>query len=264
MQRLKNYPVRHGVTIGLPLVLLLTLSPLASGVELMMTTTPVKGVAPIATNVLINNQSSPGSDPIVGNVMQVGYTFSDADGDGESGTTFQWHRAGSAIGGATASSYTTQNADGGTSLTVGVTPRTDASTTDPSVGVVVFSPAVTVAPLRGVALYIHPDTQRRTWGVANSYCQSLGARLPSEIELKTLYVDATSATGVGQSNSEMCSSHGWPLDGQCGGSENNYWSDTQSYGTGGYRSIALDTGNTGLNSAESVNGGVLYHVACIR
>jgi hypothetical protein len=80
---------------------------------------------PVATTVTITGT------PAVGQVLQGGYHYSDAEGDIESGTTFQWYRSNdgtldggdTAIAGATNSSYTVKAGDSGKTLFFQVTPR---------------------------------------------------------------------------------------------------------------------------------------------
>lgn len=66
----------------------------------------------------------------VGETLTASYTYSDAEGNTESGTTFQWYRAtdvagtgATAIAGADAATYVTTAADGGSFIAVGVTPQ---------------------------------------------------------------------------------------------------------------------------------------------
>ncbi len=80
---------------------------------------------PVATNVIITGT------PAVGQMLQGGYHYSDAEGDAESGTTFQWYRSNdgtlaagdTAIAGATNTSYTVKAGDSGKTLFFQVTLR---------------------------------------------------------------------------------------------------------------------------------------------
>lgn len=71
----------------------------------------------------------------VGDVLTVHYAYTDAEGDAESGTTFQWYRdsaadgPGTAISGATSQSYTTTLADPGKYLWVLVQPNAETGIT---------------------------------------------------------------------------------------------------------------------------------------
>ncbi|WP_273863753.1 adhesion domain-containing protein, partial [Pseudomonas sp. B3G-3] len=103
--------------------------------------------------------------------------------------------------------------------------------------------------------FIKPSTAKRTWSDANAYCTANGARLPTKDELQALWGQAT----VGRpSNSEMCSVHGWPLSGQCGGSSNVYWSSTPN-GTGDHYYVNLNHG-----TANNTNDYDTIQVACVR
>ncbi|MFZ3186015.1 MAG: hypothetical protein WA173_17955 [Pseudomonas sp.] len=87
--------------------------------------------------------------------------------------------------------------------------------------------------------------------------------MPTSAELQQLFADSTrSPTAYPDSgyisNTEMCSVHGWPLNGQCGGSSHNYWSSTPN-SAGNHRDVGLGDGNAG-----SANDSVTYQVACIR
>jgi len=66
---------------------------------------------------------------VVGDSLTGNYTYADADSDNQGATSFRWLRGGSAIGGATASTYTLVAADSGQSITFEVTPVALAGTT---------------------------------------------------------------------------------------------------------------------------------------
>lgn len=199
-------------------VLLAALGAEVQAAEVTVKTDVVNGRAPVAL-VSIKNQTSPGVPPEVGHVLEVDYSFTDEDGDAESGTILEWRRDSTVI--SNNNNYTAQSADVGKSITVQVTPKTNPGYTEPFSGAAVVSAAVGVE--RGVASFTH-NVVGRTWAQANSYCGGLGggARLPTVAELKKLFVSATSATIAdgSQSNNEMCSMHGW-----CGGGMHagTYW-----------------------------------------
>lgn len=245
----------------------LTLTSLAAGVllaaltvsaqaDVSNTTPTVKGRAPSASSVTVSNQSKPGSSVELGQTVEAAFTFDDTDGDTESGTTYVWKRGGTAISGATSSTYTTVMADLRKNLAVEVTPKTDTGTTDPAVGTAVSSPTVTVGAV-SISPFLAPDTLTRTYSDANSYCQGLGGNLPSRELLQQLFLDQTSATGIGQSNTEMCSKYGWPLIGQCGGG-NTYWSSTL-YATGSHYGVGLSDGRVSSHYDSGT-----HQVACVR
>jgi hypothetical protein len=117
------------------LVLAVVMSQTVQAVQ--QSTTPVHGRAP--TSVLSVNNIK----PRVGDVITVTSAFNDADGDAEYGTTYQWMLDGNMISGATSPSYTLNLNDitAGSELNVVVTPQTDPSITEPSVGLPVQLPS---------------------------------------------------------------------------------------------------------------------------
>jgi len=253
--------VRFGSGIGLLLGVGLSGGVQAGG--LSEPTGSVKGRAPVASAVVVSNQTLPGVQPRAGNVLQVSYNFSDPDGDTQNGTTIQWMRGGSAISGATNSTYVVQSVDAAVAVSAQVTPRTSATDTDPDSGTPRVSAALTVAAA-GAPVGVDRFQwlgDARTWPQANAYCGSLGARLPIVSELQQLFNTRTS--GV-KPNSQMCSLYSWPLgSGGCGGATNNYWTSDSagSSGSNYYRyEVNMMTGNRG--------GGVVTSqallVACIK
>ena len=89
---------------------------------------PPANTAPAATEVAINGTLT------VGQILAGSYTYSDAEGDAESGTIFKWYRADnaaglnkSAIASAIGATYTLQAADEGKYISFEVTPK-DGST----------------------------------------------------------------------------------------------------------------------------------------
>ena len=239
----RSLPWQALITTGL-----LAISALAAKAAVTSTpTSSVKGRAPVAA-------------PSITGTLQVGQTlagasgFSDADGDSESGTTYSWS-GGGAIG--SARTLVVPPAAGSNTITLTVTPRTDATVTDPAVGATSQN-AVSIPASLGA--FLTPNATLRTWALANTYCTGLGggARLPTVTELRTLYLTATSATALSQNNTEMCATHGWPLSGKCGGLSSLYWSSTQS-AAGRHVSVGLDTGK-----AFDVEDSVAFSVACVR
>lgn len=221
----------------------------------------VKGRAPVAQAVALNNESYPTAvGAWVGHTLSVGYGFSDADGDVESGAAFQWLRNGAAISGATASAYTTQSADAKTRLDVRVTPQTDPAITDPASGVAV-TVGVFIAASGIIDRFLKPDRVERNWSAANSYCQSQGARLPTKAELETVYLDGTTATALGTSRYDMCSLYGWPLSLWCGAVNNDYYWSGTSAGVGQHVAIRM---TDGLGSSHYTSDAYPAYVACFR
>lgn len=206
-------------------MLVLLAGSLSSGAALVVVsaaTGTVIGHAPAASGVVINNQSRPGMGLRNGDVAEVSYGFSDVDGDTESGTAIQWLSNDAAIGGATASVYTVIASDARTDLTYKVIPGTDPAITDPAAGAEVTSAAAMIVDSVPADWTISPGPL--LWPDADTYCSGLagGARLPTEIELQTLFVAATrwpeASPGAGTiSNSDFCTTHGWPLGGMWGG-----------------------------------------------
>ena len=242
-------------------LLLAALAASAQAVEVTQVTDTVKGRAPSVDSMVIGNQSRPGFLGREGDVLQIQYGYSDADGDVESGSTVQWLRNGSAVNGATASTYVAGAADIKQTLVAQVTPSTDPLTTEPAVGMEANSTGMIV--LGPIEPFIEPVSPHVTsWNGANSYCQSLGARLPTVAELQQLFVRATrSSTFYPNSgyigNTDMCAAHGWPLSGQCGGSYTFYWSSEP--GGGGYNVVNLDSGGVGTVGANGSSA-----TACVR
>lgn len=104
------------------------------------TTAPVKGHAPVVAGVTLTGPAT----PLAGDTLRLGATFSDPDGDAESGSLMQWYNSdGTAIAGATGQDYVIQDGDVGKRLQAGYTPKTDPLITDPDTGAEVKS-ALTV------------------------------------------------------------------------------------------------------------------------
>ncbi|MGA4622174.1 Ig-like domain-containing protein [Citrobacter meridianamericanus] len=106
----------------------------ATGAPVSSQTQPVKGHAPVVTGVGI---TGPGT-PVTGDTLRLGGTFSDPDGDAESGSLLQWyHSDGTPV--ATGQEYVIQAADAGKRIQAGYTPKTDPALTDPDTGTEVKS-----------------------------------------------------------------------------------------------------------------------------
>ncbi|WP_415761004.1 hypothetical protein [Pseudomonas sp. CP4] len=217
------------------------------------TTGTVKGRAPVASGAVVANQTNPGLGLRVGDTAVVNYTFSDPDGDAQSGSTYQWQQDGRDINGATGDTFTPRGVFASSSLSVVVTPRTSALNTDPSVGVAVVANGGRVGAV-DIGRFLAPVTNRQNWSVAENYCLSNSARLPTSAELVQLFASATSNS----SNTEMCSKYGWPLNAACGGGDNRYWTSSAPSATG---HIAVDLSNGSLLDSADAAG---RHVTCIR
>ena len=72
---------------------------------------------PIATNVNITGTLE------IGKTLTANYEYFDANGDKESGTTYQWYANGEEINGATTQALTIKPAQQGKKITVKVTPK---------------------------------------------------------------------------------------------------------------------------------------------
>ncbi|TPG76295.1 hypothetical protein EAH78_18190 [Pseudomonas arsenicoxydans] len=211
----------------------------------------------MVTGVQVTNKSKPGSTPRVGDTLEANVIgFNDADGDAYSGASYSWLLNGASTGN-TSSTYTTVTAG---SVVVKATPETDPAKTDPNKGATVTSPAVIVLAAGANVGDFFIGPLAATWSAADAYCNNAGARLPTQIELQELFVNATSATiaNGSQTNTEMCSVHGWPLSQLCGGIDSLYRSSTPAT-TGRHFSVFLNNGSAPSNADWSDDT-----VACYR
>ncbi|MFW5401888.1 Ig-like domain-containing protein [Yersinia sp. 1252 StPb PI] len=132
---LHRHFIFNELLIRLLLILMVIMSQAVQAVQ--QSTAPVHGRAP-TTILSVNN-----TKPRVGDVITVTSAFNDADSDTEFGTTYQWILDGNLISGATSQNYTLSLSDiiVGSELNVVVTPQTDPSITEPSVGLPVQLPS---------------------------------------------------------------------------------------------------------------------------
>ena len=86
----------------------------------------IANLAPTASSVSITDVN--GGNAIVSDSLTSNYTYSDTESDAEGTSTFRWLRDGSAISGATLSSYTLVSADFGKTITFEVTPVASTGT----------------------------------------------------------------------------------------------------------------------------------------
>ncbi|KEK26533.1 hypothetical protein [Shewanella xiamenensis] len=181
--------------------------------------------------------------------------FSDADGDNEGGSVYEWM-----IDGVVVSSAVTFVPDvdhGGQLLSVRVIPKT--YTGDPNIGSVVTSNKIVVRSSI-IDRFSKPDLGHRDWNTASTYCSSIlgnGYRLPTRVELQQLYKETTEAISIG-SNTQLCQYYGWPLYNQCGGSDTFYWTNEKidndsHWGVGMQNGLAY----SGQNSYAT-------HITCIK
>ena len=85
-------------------------------------------VIPTASSVNISDDN--GGSVVVTDTLTGSYVYTDADTDAEGSTSFRWLRDGSAISGATSSTYTLVAIDSGTTITFEVTPIAATGTTN--------------------------------------------------------------------------------------------------------------------------------------
>jgi len=104
------------------------------------TTPPPVNSAPTASSVSITDDNA--GTAVAGDGLTGSYSYADAENDAEGTSTFRWLRAGAAISGATAMTYTLVSADTGTAITFEVTPVAATGTTT---GSAVTSGGITVA-----------------------------------------------------------------------------------------------------------------------
>ncbi|MCO5784675.1 Ig-like domain-containing protein, partial [Citrobacter meridianamericanus] len=118
------------------LALVMTVLPAFSAPGVSVQTAPVKGHAPVASAVKVIGPVT----PVAGDVLHVSATFSDPDGDTESGSLTQWYYSdGTMIAAATGQDYVIQPADAGKQIQAGYTSKTDPAITDPDTGTEVKS-----------------------------------------------------------------------------------------------------------------------------
>ncbi|WP_339014894.1 Ig-like domain-containing protein [Aeromonas popoffii] len=112
-----------------------------------------------------------------------------------------------------------------------------------------------------LAKFDTPDTTTRDRTDAFSHCRNKpGYRLPTIKELRDLFTEQTAANPT--SNIVMCTENYWPLNGQCGGASNRYWSSEASLFGGAFNTAYIvdmryGTQTWGWRTTH-------YHVACIN
>ncbi|MDP2656684.1 MAG: hypothetical protein Q8P11_03930 [bacterium] len=118
--------------------------------------------APTASSVTITGTAE------VDQLLTGNYTYADTDGDSEGTSTFRWLRDDVAIDGATSSTYTTVEADGGTTIKFEVTPVA-ATGTSPGIAVESVGTAITAnsAPTAPTTLYSNTAITTAQAGSAN-------------------------------------------------------------------------------------------------
>ncbi|QTL96465.1 hypothetical protein AjGTCBM29_04404 [Aeromonas jandaei] len=177
------------------------------------------GTPPVASNVSFNA-------PVANSNVTATWTYTDAEGDAESGTTVEWLVNGNVVG--TGNPWRVVGTHAANNLTVRVTPK--AATGIPSSTQTGAPVTSTGQQIKAAAIgrFIAPDSQATGWQQANAKCLGAGARLPTLNEMRSLYLSATSAMTLSDYNNELCDIYGWPLvNRQCGGIESAYWTSEQ-------------------------------------
>lgn len=205
--------------------------------------TPVVGHMPIASAVTLTPAA-----PKVGETVSVSWAYDDADGDVQSASTVQWLLNGVVVAGQVGTSYTLPSDAGNKTLQARVTP-VSAAPASPAVGVAASSATVTIADL--MARFTRPGTFL-SWNNADAYCRQLtpAARLPTRAELQELFIDATSATAIGQINTDMCDVYGWPLPDSCGGNGNHYWTSESDSRVGYHHIVDMRDGTSNQTGSD--------------
>lgn len=253
---------------GLLLMLLMLLGVYGRAAEVTQITDTVKGRAPVVSAVTVTMQGQAADVPVsMGGNAVANYSYSDADGDAEEGTRVQWLKDGVAIPGAVANPYVVPE-DGVAkyNLSAEVTPTTDPAITDPAEGMPVQSSnSLLVVASPAAQGLVPPSGTVMNWVDANSYCQGQGARLPTQVELRNLFVQSTRSPAYFPNsgyvvNYDMCTVHGWPLGNMCGasGSYWDYWSSTPS-DTGRHYGVRMYNGQS-LSLLDTYFG----RVVCMR
>jgi hypothetical protein len=200
--------------------------------------------APTASAVSISGTAQ------VGQTLTGSYTYADVNGDPQGTSTFRWLRNGSAIAGATASTYTLVAADEGNTISFEVTP---VATVAPTTGTAVVSSAtatVTTGYVSQGGLTWSPNNTTVSargytdWDTANTYCTTstingqTGWRLPTWSELVSL------------ANSGAIAGHGW--------ASYATWSSTPN-GTNIY--LLVDVSSGSVSNGYYQNN---FYVSCVR
>lgn len=200
----------------------------------------VTGCAQVTSSVAVSNQANPAEVLRHGRAAELSYSFSGADGN-----------SGSERG--------AQSQSGRVVVDIAL-----ATATSPGVELASMALAMMFDEAVSIDNFIAPTTQQVGWIAADSFCRGLGngARLPTARELKSLFVDATSATIAdgSQINSEMCTVYGWPLFYQCGGGGIGayYWT-SESADAASHEVIGLVGGDSNIG-----NNSLALSVACLR
>ncbi|QTL94388.1 hypothetical protein AjGTCBM29_02251 [Aeromonas jandaei] len=167
-----------------------------SGHSVHTTCVPSADTPPVASNVSFNA-------PVANSNVTATWTYTDAEGDAESGTTVEWLVNGNVVG--TGNPWRVVGTHSFNNLTARVTPKAATGITD---GTPVTSPGqlIKAADLMG---FIAPDTNTglRNQADAMARCAMMGARLVSAGNLQVLL---SNVPGVGLNPRALCDVYGWP------------------------------------------------------
>ncbi|MCW4990148.1 hypothetical protein, partial [Enterobacter mori] len=160
----------------------------------------VKGRAPTATDLKIQNNTAPGLNPAQGDAMEAIFTFSDPDGDQMKFPGVIWHQSegGTIPGSDEGVIFVPGSAQLDSTLRFSTQPYTDINITDPSAAAEMVLSAPTAAPVLPSraefnSLYHFSSGPNMRWGDAYMYCANRNERLMSIEDLQDLYVNYTRA-----------------------------------------------------------------------
>lgn len=132
---------------------------------------PPTNSAPVARAVSITDMNA--GELVVGDALLATYEFSDADGDQEGNSVYQWHSDGIPIGGATSLTYTVGAGDEGSDLSILITPVAASGTAS---GTPAASNSLTVSASRADTCedINTPDTDEDSDGLPDCYERFIG------------------------------------------------------------------------------------------
>ena len=219
----------------------------------------VKGRAPTATDLNIQNNTAPGLNPAQGDVLEAIFTFSDPDGDQMKFPGVIWHQSegGTIPGSDEGVIFVPGLAQLDSTLRFSTQPYTDINITEPSAAAEMVLSAPTAAPVLPSraefnSLYHFSSGPNMRWGDAYMYCANRNERLMSIEDLQDLYVNYTRATTApAESNSDLNSTYGVGLS-------NVAWSNQGSDTTHSYVYIQTDG-----HSSSNLNSGTV-EVVCAK
>lgn len=218
-------------------------------------------------NVSIVSTNTNGYPYTGGQTLTVNYTYENAERENDDRVIIQWYRNDFPIQNATNQSYKLNESED-ISSTIKVSVLQKSSSGNGYIGEAIYSqPTDIIESLIRPFFLLDDPVERLTWQDANSACISKGGRLPTETELQSLFLRATSATVIdgGLNNFEMCTVHGWTLYQSCPSGwrppgsvlTSNYWSSTKY--AGNYLKVSMRYGaSAGISHPNSK-----AQVACV-